>query len=217
MSSETITLTPGQEAALAKIVCTVARPGGVAALCGPRGVGVSTVLAHVAACDRLAPRSIECRDVATWDGGLASGREELPDVVLADEAHLASEGALGRVLAACRRRRPESSLVLAGEGRLLTLLGRDARVEQAVQLRASLRACTAGESHDLLAQRLAPHAADGTFAAVAATIHEIAGGIPAAMIRLADLVDVVAAARPDAAITAADVEAVHRRLSPLAA
>jgi hypothetical protein len=216
MSGPTLALTPGQQAALAKIACAVARPGGVALLCGPQGVGISTVLDHVAACGRLAPRIVERQDFEAWEACLATGRDDLPDVVLADEAHRAGDGGLFRLLAACRRRRPESSLVLAGEGRLLTLTARDVRVEQAVHLRASLRPCTASESHDLLAPRLAANALTATLDAAAA-IHEIGGGIPAAMLRLADLAAVVAASRTDGMLTVHDVEAVHRRLSPQAA
>jgi hypothetical protein len=213
----TPTLTPGQQATLAKLVCTVARPGGIALVCGPQGVGVSTVLAHVLACDRLAPRRVECRDLDAWMSVLAAGAADLPDIILADESHRAGEGELFRLVAACRRRRPEASLVLAGEGRLLTLAARDVRVEQAVHLRASLRPCTVTESHELLALRMGTSSTDATRTAAVSTIHEIAGGIPAAMLRLAELAAIMASVRPDGCVSAADVEAVHRRLSPLAA
>jgi hypothetical protein len=210
-------LTPSQQATLAKIVCAVARPGGVALLCGPQGVGVSTVLTHVAASDRLAPRRVECRDIETWTSAIAEGAADVPDVVLADDCHRAAEGDLFRLVATCRRRRPEASLVLAGEGRLLTLASRDGRVEQAVHLRTSLRPCTIAESRALLATRLPPAVTDDTTSTALLAIHEIGGGIPAAMIRLADLAAVVASARHDGRFNTADVEAVHRRLSPLAA
>jgi hypothetical protein len=37
------------------------------------------------------------------------------------------------------------------------------------------------------------------------------------MLRLADLATVVASSRPDRSLTHRDIEAIHRRLSPLAA
>jgi type II secretory pathway predicted ATPase ExeA len=213
-----IELTEPQHAALAKIAASIARPGGVAVLCGPLGTGTSTVLAAVAAAMRLHARTVECRDLSEWEAALGSGGGELPDVVIADEAHVATPGGLARLLAACRSRGPAASLVLAGEGRLLTLISRDSRVEQAIQLRASLRPCSSAESCQLLAASALAAAVDGgSFEPVAAAIHEIAAGIPAAMLRLAELACVVAASRGDRTLRARDIEAIHRRLSPLAA
>ena len=82
-----IELTEVQHAALAKIAASIARPGGVAVLCGPLGTGTSTVLAAVAAAMRLHARTVECRDLSDWEATLNSGGGELPDVVIADEAH----------------------------------------------------------------------------------------------------------------------------------
>jgi membrane associated rhomboid family serine protease len=50
------------------------------------------------------------------------------------------------MLAACRHRASPACLVLAGEGRLLTLVSRDTAVERAIHLRASLRPLGPGES-----------------------------------------------------------------------
>ena len=61
-----IELTEVQHAALAKIAASIARPGGVAVLCGPLGTGTSTVLAAVAAAIRLHARTVECRDLSDW-------------------------------------------------------------------------------------------------------------------------------------------------------
>ena len=48
-------------------------------------------------------------------------------------------------------------------------------------------------------------------------IHEIAGGVPGDVVRLAELAGLVAPELADGPITADDIEAVHRRLAPQAA
>ncbi|MCE9632474.1 MAG: hypothetical protein K8S94_17450 [Planctomycetia bacterium] len=216
-SSSPPTLTPTQQAALAKIACGISRPGGVALLCGPQGVGKTTVLAHLASARQLHSLSVEVRDFAAWASVAESGRRDLPDVVVADDAHLAAEGDIAKLLTTCRVRQPAASVVLAGEGRLLTLVARDSRVEQAIHLRASLRPCTAAESFAILTPAMAATAADESLQPALAIIHEIAAGIPAAMLRLAELAAVLAASKPDRAVTPADIETIHRRLSPQAA
>lgn len=213
-------LLPAQRAALAKVACAVARPGSVALLCGPLGTGKTTLLTRLAADDRLRDRRVERRDVDAWDACLATPAAEPPDIVLVDDAHLAADGGLARLVGRCLRK-AGTSVVLAGEGRLLSLVARDIRVEQAVTLRASLRPCSAAESRDLLDTILPLDTRDRPEAEdhdpVARTIHEIAAGIPADLVRLAELARVVAASRPTPHIGVDDVEALHRRLSPRAA
>jgi type II secretory pathway predicted ATPase ExeA len=109
--------------------------------------------------------------------------------------------------------------VLAGEGRLFTLMTRDTRLEQAVRIRVALPTFTAAETRRLLEATLAsvvgrPVAVQDTSAR---TVHEIAAGTPAAVIRLAELAGVLAASRPDGGLSVDDVEAIHGRLSPAAA
>ncbi len=209
-------LTDSRRAALARLAYAVERPGGVALLCGPAGTGKTAVLDHLAA---GSTRRAERRPLAAWlDGGAAA---DLPEIVLADDAHAADVTALLGLLEAVRSRRPEASLVLAGEGRLLSLVSRDPRLVRAAGLRAVLPPFTAEETRRVLdatlfaagAARQPPEARD----AVVRAIHEIAAGIPAAVVRLAEFVALVAEARPDGVIEAADVEAIHRRLTPLAA
>ena len=207
-------LTPSQQAALAKVACACRLPGGVAVLCGPRGVGTSRVLAALAGHVTGEGRGVEHRDIRGWEAVIADERQPLPDVVVADDAHLAGPDTLARLVERCRGRRPAAALVLAGQGRLLTLLARDSRLELAVTLRATLRPCSLDESRSIVAAR----ARTATFDEQALdAIHEITAGIPAAIARLVALADLVAGTRADARVAAGDVEEIHRRLSPLAA
>jgi type II secretory pathway predicted ATPase ExeA len=217
---QSVSLLPAQRSALAKIACAVVRPGSVALLCGPHGTGKTTLLARLAGDERLRDRSVDRREFDAWDADLAAPSTEPPDIVLVDDAHLAPDGGLARLVGRCLRR-PGTSVVLAGEGRLLSLVARDIRVEQVITLRASLRPCSAAESRELLDTVLPleacarPEATDHD--PVARTIHEIAAGIPADIVRLAELAGMVSAARPTPHIRVDDVEALHRRLSPRAA
>lgn len=212
-ATETL-LTPTQQAALAKVACACRLPGGVAVLSGPRGVGTSSVLARLATHVAAEGRSIEHRDIRDWEAVIADERRPLPDVLLADDAHLTHPDVIARLVERCRGKHPAAALVLAGQGRLLTLLARDSRLELAVTLRAALRPCSLAESR-AIATGLARTAAFDDDALD--TIHEIAAGIPAAIARLVALADIVAGTRSDSRVVAGDVEAIHGRLSPLAA
>ena len=119
-------LTEPQLAALAKVACGIETGAAVALLCGPAGVGKTTVLEQLASDPRLAPDDLPIRDVAAW----LSTPGDLPAVLLADDAHLASEHDLAQLLARAKSRRPAAAVILAGQGRLLTLVARDRRIEQ---------------------------------------------------------------------------------------
>lgn len=206
-------LTAAQRAAVAKLACGCEQAGGIALLCGPGGVGKTTVLTELAAA--IAPRrSVGRADTAHW-----ADAAMLPDIVLVDDAHLADETTLARLLQRCRDRKPPACLVLAGEGRLFTLMTRDTRLEQAVRIRVALPAFTAAETRVLVAATLARVAGRPVdmAEATARAVHEIAAGTPAAVVRLAELAGVMAAARPDDPLSATDIEAIHGRLSPAAA
>lgn len=207
----TTVLTDGQRAAVAKLACGTESPGSLAVLCGPPGTGKTTVLAHLAAARAREGRSSACMRLAEWLPE-APAVHALPDLVIADDAHDAEAEAIAALLAACRSRRPAAAVVLAGEGRLLTLVSRDRQVERMVTLRATLHPLSAAETRRLVEPILPGVAATPEFADVARTIHEIAAGIPRVALKLAELAAVVAAGRGDGSLTVADVEQIHRRL-----
>lgn len=210
------TLTDGQRAALAKLTCNAGLADSLSLLCGPSGTGKTTVLRHLAADATRGGRSCAGRRLVDWlsePGAI----EQLPDIVIADDAHDADAESISRLVSACRSCRPAAAVVLAGEGRLLTLVCRDRRIEQTVGLRATLHPFSHAETRRLLEPILPAVAASTTFAEVARTIHEIAAGIPRAALKIADLAAVVAENRADHSLTAADIEAIHRRLTLQAA
>ena len=212
MSTGTATLTAPQAAAIAKVACGIEAGAGVAVLCGPAGVGKTTVLEQLAADPRAAHEELPIRDVAAW---LATS-DDLPPIMLVDDAHLASDHELVQLFARAVARRPAAAVVLTGQGRLLTLVARDRRIEQAVRIRVSL---LPGGLADTSALVSAIRPADGPRLDEAAivAIHEIAGGVPGNVVRLAELAVLVASESTHGLITADDVEAVHRRLAPQAA
>lgn len=206
-------LTPAQQAAVAKLAFAVESPGAVALLCGPARVGKTLVLSQLAAGGPL--RGRRCEHV-TMRRAAGLGRA-IPEaeVLIVDDAHEAGDGELAALFESWLSLNAPGGLVLAGEGRLLTLVAREGRIEQAAVLRAVLRPFTLAESTDVVAARCG--AARPEFEAVVRAIHDIAAGIPGHVVRLAELVRVVADSAPGGRITADDVEMVHRRLCPQAA
>ena len=209
MSANLPRLTEPQFAALAKVACGSEAGGGITLLVGPAGVGKSTVIEALIA-DRPAMAAV--RPLEAW---LEANPHELPTTLIVDDAHLATETCLASLLVRVRTRRPEAALVLAGQGRLFTLVARDTRLQQAVRIRATLLPGSQSDTRGLAEASLPRHVTLGPDAVAA--IHEISGGVPAAIVRLTELAAVIATARPDGRVTANDVEAIHGRLSPLAA
>lgn len=212
-----ISLTLGQEAAVARMAYALESPAAVAVLCGPPGVGKSLVLGRVAAARPLHGRP--CHRCAWRDGVPTTlpGGSRGAAILLVDDAHEAAADELAALVESCRRRDPHGGLVLAGEGRLLTLVARDMRLEQAVILRAALGPFTLAESTLVVAARLSMSGTQAERDTLVRAIHDLAGGIPARVVRLAELAQTVAAATATGQISAADVEAVHRRLTLQAA
>jgi type II secretory pathway predicted ATPase ExeA len=223
-----VRLTPTQEAAVARVGCGMTDRSGSAArgpvvlLCGPAGVGTTTVL-HALAAGLAATCSTDIRTAADWITALDTRGLALPDVVIADNAHESSSRDILRLITAIRDQRRQMGLVLAGEGRLLSVVARDVRLERAVGMRATLRPLTATETRAIVAECLANSDPPGEvgqhdpLAEAARSIHEIAAGMPGAVVRITGQAAIVADSRPDRQLTAADIELVHRRLSLTAA
>ncbi|NBX29830.1 hypothetical protein EBR04_05170 [bacterium] len=218
-SSNPTPLVESRQAAIAKLAYAVHRPGSTALLCGPAGSGVSTVLSLLGRSPAFASRTCGVRPLADWCG--SAKETPLPDIVLADDCHAGDAAAISALVTRCHRRSPAASLVLAGHGRLVSLVARDPDVEDAVLLRAVLHPFTFAETRCVLDAILFDRHQfkfdEPDRECLARTIHEIAAGIPAAISRLAELATVVAADRPDRGLSAADIEAIHRRLGVRAA
>lgn len=209
-------LMASQQAAVAKLSCAVEEHATISILCGPRGVGKTTVLERLETELSNGDRKVVVLPIAEWAGHADAA--SLPDVVVADDAHDTASDSIHELMLRCRERRPAAGLVLAGEGRLHTLIARDVRLSRAICLRATLGPVGLDESRRLTDAVLPPGRTPPEVRAEALrTIHEIAGGIPEMVIRLARLARVVADARPHGVVTADDIEAVHRRLSADAA
>ena len=208
-------LVESRQAAAARLAYAGKQPGSLAVLCGPPGSGVSAVLSLLATAPKAASCQPAVRTLRDWNDDPLNA--SLPDIVLADDAHACDGTMIQRLLDRCRRRQPAASLVLAGHGRLLSLIARDVNLERAVLLRAVLRPFSLAETRRALDTMPARPDATRFDDAVAHTIHELAAGIPAMVARLAELAGVIASSRPEGSLSAHDIEAIHRRLSLRAA
>ena len=217
-------LVGNQQAALARLLYAVRQPGGLAVLCGPGGAGVTTVLGRLAAdleqaghpVLRLSGRNLAGGDLPAWAN---SGAAEavLPPAVLVDDGHTAADGALTAFVQQCGVMVPAAAIVLAGRGRLLTLLARERDLGGRVRLRSVLRAWTREETEAVVASRLAAAGVGRYAAAVPDVIHAITAGIPQAICQLLETVLLVAATQPEHQLCCEDIERMHERLSLAAA
>jgi len=208
-------LTDPQLAAAAKLAFVAEQPGAVAVLCGPAGVGKTTVLGHVIAMGLPGDPVIRGGTLAGLSDLDAHGGDHgagLPDVLLVDDAHRAAAAELVEFVDRWRRRHAAVVIVLAGEGRLLSLAARDPRLEQSVRLRVAIPPFSLAESVRVLADRLPAATVGAGHEAVVRTIHEIAGGVPKLVLRLADIAAVLAQADPSRGVVPDDIETIHRRL-----
>ena len=216
-------LTAAQDAAVAKLRYVAGEPGAIAVLCGPAGVGKTTVLARVGnavtRCRTVRLPSSGCRTEtrSEADSAVHASHPARATLLLVDEADRVEAAFLRGFLQEQRRREPDRGIVLAGTGRLLTMLSGDPAVERAVRLRVVVPVLTLAETARVVLARWPSAPVDDEASGVIRTIHEIAGGVARSVHRLADFAAMLAAAEPGRAITPEDVEAIHRRLSPLAA
>ena len=209
-------LVAAQRAALARLHDAVRR-GGMAVLCGPAGSGKTLLLKRLACELRADGGHDRCGLVHLRDG--IDGRWQ---VVLIDDAHAARDAAalqeaLQEVLGESDRGGQATAVVLAGEGRLLTLLARQPDLEQRVLLRAVLPAWNATETQTLVATALPELLANDDGPLLAHRLHELAAGIPRQTVRLIETVRMVLSAEPAHRLTVDDLETFHRRLSLRAA
>ena len=213
-----------QQPAVARLLYAVRQPGGFAVLSGPGGTGVTTVLGWLAAELEQAGHPVLWRSVRSLTRAdypaLASSQAvdaALAPVVLIDDAHAAAEGVLTACVQQCGEVIPTVSVVLAGRGRLLTLLARERDLGERIKLRAVLRAWTRDETEEMVASRLAAAGIDQFEAGVPSVIHAIAAGIPQAIGQLLETVLLVAATQPEHRLRCEDIERMHERLSLAAA
>lgn len=213
-----VILSPTQEAALGRIRFGLEAPQGIVLLCGPAGAGKSVVLAAIAAelsarpsADRRGSMGSMSMPIRSPASLLAAPPDRAPDatVILVDDSHLATAeecSALAAIAAGEGEGSPGRCLVLAGRGRLLTLVGRDSRLAALVRFRAIVHPFTVHDTRRMVEARLG-----GVEDEVVRTCHEITGGIASSLVRLLELAAVMAA---DRRLTADDVETIHRRLDP---
>lgn len=198
-------LSASQAAALARLRYAVESRAGITLVCGPAGTGTSLVLGRLAA------------GIGGRDGGrevvgpsaaadLALRTPQPGSVVLADDAHACPVELLSAFAAASEI----AAVVLAGHGRLLTLVSREPRLASRVRLRAVVAPFGIEDSRRSIAERFRAAGRAMPSDAVVRLAHDISGGIASRLLRLTDLVVATTAGRP--AIGVEDVEALHSRL-----
>jgi type II secretory pathway predicted ATPase ExeA len=225
-------LSGSQQAALARVLYAVRQQQGLAVLCGPGGTGLSRVLDSLASefeagglevirvngCDLLADLE--------RDGGKRTAAQTLPlaterthgawageVVLLVDDAHVSDAGCLADFVAAILAAVPSAGVVLAGRGRLLTLLACEQPLQEQVLLRAVLPPWSLSETAAFARMRFAAAGVAVSDQAMLTTIHEIAAGIPRAIVRLVETAILVAESHPAYVLRTADIEQMHDRLS----
>lgn len=229
-----------QQAAAARLLYAVRQQQGLAVLCGPGGTGVSTVLDHVAnelesaglsairvsgrnlVADQLADlRSVRTNQSADWAISFAGLREgkagSAAPVLLVDDGHGCEASQLAEFVATIQASLPSAAIVLAGRGRLLTLLAREQELQEQVLLRAVLPPWALPETAAFVRERFAAARVPVSDDALLTTMHEIAAGIPQAIVRLVETAVLIAKAHPAHLLRRVDVEQMHDRLSLAAA
>lgn len=208
-----VCLTAAQAAAVAKLAYATEHPGSLALLCGPAGVGKTMLLGQVSRTGIPGVGGIAVHDLGEnrTPPDAVTGSDATIDVLCLDHADRTTSSALVELVESWWARRPGGVVVLAGQGRLLSLCLGDDRLERRVRLRATLPVFTRHESRRLLAAALGGLAATCEDD-VLDTIHEIAAGAPATTLRLAEMAAVLAAGGAARRLTSYDVEAIHRRL-----
>lgn len=215
MTRTDMQLLSSQEIAKAKLLYAMEKECPAAILCGPSGTGKTFMLQLLI--DDL--KSIgHVGRVIPWLTLRETILSEQLDVLVIDSIDDADESELGSVIYRCRNTTPRVRFILVGTGRLLTLISRDQSLEKQIGLRAALTSCTQSETHELVAGILPTDSFRGVrnIKSVADTIHEITGGIPRDIMKLAKLAAVVAMNHPDG-LSSDIVEQIHWKLDLSAA
>jgi type II secretory pathway predicted ATPase ExeA len=195
-------LTRSQGAALARLRYGLEGPG-IVLLVGAAGVGKSLLLAHLAA-ELAAAGQAPCTPLDP--DSLLADRPAAGRAWLVDDAHTLPAATLAALAEG------DGPVVLAGRGRLLSLVAREGRVGARVRLRAVVPPFSLDDSRLLVVGRLAAVGGPPPGEDAVRVLHEIAAGIPAVLARMVDLAALFVA--EGRRLSSADVEAIHRRLDP---
>jgi hypothetical protein len=202
-------LTESQQVAVARLRYAISQKRSLALLAGPAGSGCTTVLTAVAEAAVQAGRNVQWTMPSRPLAERTQGRVHRADLVLCDDGHEADVATLSRHLDEVWRTHPEAAVVLAGRGRLLTLVARDTQLAGQLRLRAVLTPLTLAETAVLWRAGRAGVAEDD---AVIRTVQEITAGIPRCVTRLREIADVLTQANPHRPLVVDDIEAIQRRL-----
>ena len=224
-----------QRAAVARLLYAVRHQRKIAVLCGPGGTGVSTVLARVAAelesvgqnvvwvngrdlpadPNRVTISQMAERGCWAHLGGI--GEREVQSALIIDDSHASDASGLACFVTSIRSKLPAVAVVLAGRGRLLTLLALEQELQDQVLLRAVLPPWSFLETASYVRGQFAAAEVPVSDDAVLVSIHEITAGIPQAVVQLVEMSLLIASTHPTHLLGRADVEQMHDRLSLTAA
>lgn len=229
------TLSDPQRAAVARLLYAVREQQGDAVLCGPGGTGVSTVVACVANELQSAGQNVVCvnghdlvHDSQRFVAGQAvdhqffaglerSGEKAAQSALIIDDGHVGDAARLAHFVVLVRVSLPAVAVLLAGRGRLLSLVAREQALQERVLLRAVLPSWSLRETSAFVKGQFKAAGVSVSDDTVVVTIHEIAAGIPQVVVRLVETALLVAAMHPAHSLGRDDVEQMHDRLSLAAA
>lgn len=176
-------------------------------LCGPAGTGKTLLLSRLATELTGAGGVVMATSPRQAAAGDLLGRV---DVLMVDDAHLAPDAGwladLVERAGACR------TVVLAGQGRLLTLLARVRPLEEQVCLRAVLGPWTRDETDAYVSAALPCLTGIANAAELRERMHDLAAGTPRHVARLVEAARMVIASHPGHRLTTRDLETFQQRL-----
>lgn len=147
-----------------------------------------------------------------------NGRSGRHTVVIVDEAHLLEDSGLLETLRLMLnlqgQAQPTFTLLLAGQTALLPALGRNATLDQRLDMKVLLKPLSEEETAGYVQHRLQAAGATRTIFAPEAMnlLHHLTQGVPRQINRLCDLALVVGSAARQSKIDAAQLQSVHDEL-----